>query len=108
METLYRDNSLLIDENGITIQDYYFPSSAQKFIPWGQLRSARRFDVTIWRGKYRIWGMGLRPYWFNCDSSRPSKKVGFALDTGSLIQAAITPDEPEKVQAILNQRGLLG
>lgn len=104
---MYKDNLLLIDDAGITIRDYYFPSSSQKVIPWKYLKSAHRFDLTIWNGKFRIWGMGLRPHWFNCDSQRPRKTVGFVLDTGSLIKPAITPDDPEKVREILSQRGVL-
>jgi hypothetical protein len=107
MDMPYRDDHLIIDEDGITIQDYYFPFSSKKVIPWERLKSARRFDVTLWTGKYRIWGMGLRPYWFHCDGDRPNKTVGFILDTDSFIKSAITPDSPEKVQEILSQRNLL-
>jgi hypothetical protein len=107
VNTEYRDNQLTIDSTGITIQDYYFPSSSKKVIPWERLKSAHQFEVTLWTGKYRIWGMGLRPYWFNCDSNRPNKTVGFILDTGAFIKAAITPDEPEKVCEILSQRNVL-
>lgn len=103
----YKDNHLTINEAGITIQDYYFPLSSKKVIPWERLRSAHRFDMTFWTGKYRIWGMGLRPHWFNCDSDRSNKTVGFVLDTGSFIKAAITPDDPEKVREILSQRNVL-
>jgi hypothetical protein len=107
MKTLYQDNQLTLDEIGITIQAYYFPLATKKLIPWSRLKSVSAFDVTFWNGKYRIWGMGLKPVWFNCDSDRPEKSKGFALDSGSFIKAAITPNDPEKVRSVFIQRGFL-
>jgi hypothetical protein len=51
--------------------------------------------------------MGLRPYWLNRDNDRPHKTVGFVLDTGAFIKAAITPNDPEKVREIHSQRNVL-
>lgn len=107
LESSYEDDHLSIDNSGITIQNYYFPLSTRKVIPWEQLKSARSFELTFWTGKYRIWGMGTAPWWFNCDSDRPSKTIGFVLDTGSIIKPAITPDDPVRVREILSQRGLM-
>lgn len=59
-ETQYRDDRVAIDETGISIQDYYFPSSSPKVIPWARLKAVRCFDVTLWNGKYRVWGLHER------------------------------------------------
>jgi hypothetical protein len=107
MNSQYQDDQIIIDEDGITILNYYFPLSSKKVIPWNHIKSVNRFDVTLWTGKLRIWGMGLRPFWFNCDVGRPRKSVGFIVDTGSFIKAVITPDHSEKVQEILNQHHVL-
>lgn len=108
MKTLYQDTNLTLDEVGITIRGYYFPHYGARRIPWRSLRSVDEQSLT-WRvGKYRIWGMGLQLWWFNCDVQRGRKSRVFVLDTGSALRAAITPDEPEKLREALRARGFLG
>jgi len=56
--------------------------------------------------KWRIWGSGDLRHWFNFDGHRPSKEVALVLDVGKRVRPAITPDEPERVVAVLRSHGV--
>jgi hypothetical protein len=43
-------------------------------------------------------------HWWNFDSRRPHKKVALVVDVGRRIRPTITPDDPETVERILNER----
>lgn len=107
MPLYYEDSQIRIDEVGIGIRDYYFPTYGAKNISWSELKSVHEFDLTFWSGKYRIWGMGLRPWWFNYDWRRQNKKKVFVLDSGSYFKSAITPEKPEELRAVFRSRSLL-
>lgn len=106
MSKLYQDAGVTIDDSGIIILNYYFPTGAPKRIPWTELQNASLKRMTLWAGKWRLWGMGLQPYWFNLDSSRLRKSEFIALDTGHMIKPAITPDDPETAMAAIESRML--
>ncbi len=90
----YKDNSIVITDHDITIYNYYFPLGQPKIIPWGEIKSISIEPLTFLNGKYRVWGTGLRPYWFHSDW-RADKDRMFVIDTGSVMKAAITPDDFE-------------
>jgi len=88
---LYEDNCVAIDDEGITIFNYYFPLGQPKKIAWSQIKSIWSEPLTAMTGKYRYWGMGLRPYWLHNDW-RVNKDQMLIIDTGRWIKPAITPD----------------
>ena len=51
-------------------------------------------------------GHYLPRYWFNFDRHRPRKQVGLVLDLGKRIKPVITPDDPQRVLAVLRQHGV--
>jgi hypothetical protein len=52
-------------------------------------------------GQWRIWGMGIAPYWYHRDDDRPNKTRCIVLDVGAVIRPVITPDNVDAVLAIL-------
>jgi hypothetical protein len=51
-----------------------------------------------------VWGTGDFRHWFNLDWNRRYKKVVLILDIGKHIRPVITPDDPNKVAAIIESR----
>lgn len=56
--------------------------------------------------KWRIWGSTDLRHWFNLDWHWPNKKVGLVLDLGKHMKPVITPDDPQRVVAVLRQHGV--
>lgn len=100
MKKVYKDENILIDEQGIEISNYYFPLGKSKFIPWQMIKSVKVQPLTMLNGKYRVWGMGLKPYWFNSDW-RAEKNFMFVIDSGSFIKSAITPDDFDSAKKVI-------
>lgn len=100
----YEDEFVRCDDRGITLKFYYFPVGIPKFIPWATVKKAEEKPLRLWSGKYRIWGMGLRPVWFSYDPSRPFKKTYIELDIGSRIRAAFSPVNGDRVLSLIRER----
>jgi hypothetical protein len=103
LEILYKDNSISITDQDITIRTYYFPSGQSKVIAWRDIKSISVQPLTLTNGKYRMWGMGLRPYWFNSDW-RANKRFMFVINTGHFIKAAMTPDDFEAAKKAIETK----
>jgi hypothetical protein len=106
MQTLYREKSLLITDEGITIFKYYFPLGQPKTIPWSNIKNIKLERLTLLTGKLRTWGMELKPYWFHL-SWRANKDYMFVIDSGAFFKAAITPDNVEAVKRVFEEQGKL-
>jgi hypothetical protein len=101
---LYRDRWIECTPTQLVIHGYYFPFGFPKRIPYTRIREVERFSLSVWRGKWRIWGTTLPRYWGNLDPARPRKEVGLILRLGKFVSPWITPDDPDKVEAIINLR----
>ncbi|HEY1739880.1 MAG TPA: hypothetical protein VGI86_14285 [Acidimicrobiia bacterium] len=98
---LYDDGRIACDEQGLVIRWYYLWGA--KRIPYASIRSWKRYALTGWRGKWRIWGSGDFVHWFNLDPKRPGKSVALELQTGGRVRPTITPDDPDTVERILTE-----
>ena len=105
MEYLYFDEAVQIDAHEMTIFNYYFPSGLPKKIKIKNIKKATPLKLTRLNGKYRTWGMGLAPYWFNM-GYRADKEIALLIDTGNFIKSAITPRSVEEVLKVLNSLGV--
>jgi len=101
---LYDDGVIACGADGLHIRNYYFPSMRTKHLSWAEIEGVSAKPLRILSGKFRLWGMGVKPCWFNLDLKRPLKSQAIIIDTGSFLQAAITPRDPEKVFAIISQK----
>lgn len=102
---LYEDKSVRLDERGITIKRYYFPFGLSKRIPYRQIHAVRLLPLTALSGQWRLWGTSNPRYWFPLDAHRPKKEWLLVVDVGRWISPAITPDDAQKVEAILRTQG---
>ncbi|MDQ6849519.1 MAG: hypothetical protein M3070_06000, partial [Actinomycetota bacterium] len=55
-------------------------------------------------GKGRGWGTAHPGYWLPLDTSRPRKNTLVVLDLGGKVKPAFSPDDPDRVLAILQRR----
>ena len=68
-------------------------------LPHRVMLSVRRVQLSIFRGRARIWGTSNPRYWASFDPGRPRKQAGFVVDTGRFVRALLTPDDPDAFEA---------
>ncbi len=100
----YRDRWIECTPDQLVIRGYYFPFGLPKRIHYTKIRRVERFPMTAWTGRWRIWGTSSPRYWAHLDPGRPHKAVGLVLHLKGFVRPWITPDDPETVAAIIEQR----
>jgi hypothetical protein len=100
--TAYQDDTVLLDEAAVTIQNYWRPGGSKR-IAYTEIKDLERFEMGFWSGRHRLVGISLgRPRnWFPWDSTRNGKTSAISLDVGGLLHPTIVPDDPEVVEEIL-------
>jgi hypothetical protein len=101
---LYEDPGLLLDENGITIQRYYFPLASPKRIAYHDIRGIKAQPMNWLSGKGRIWGTSDPRYWFPLDRRRGRKQTLRIPGVGSRVRPCVTPEDPDRVVELLRAR----
>jgi hypothetical protein len=99
----YTDRWLTVDEHGVAIRAYYFPWGSKR-IPLDAIESLERVDMTLSRGRGRIWGTANPRVWASLDPGRRKKKFGFVLDLGTFVKPFITPDDPDAFEESVRSR----
>ena len=102
-EIEYDDGQAVLDGNGLTLRHYYFPTGRSKHITYQQIHSAEVRPMTWLTGKGRGWGSSHPRYWLPLDLGRPRKDKLVVLDLGGYVHPAFSPDEPDRVIALLNR-----
>lgn len=77
-----------------------------KRIPYERIRGVQRRSMGGRSGKWRIWGSGDLRHWLNLDPRRPQKEVALDVDLGRTMMPVITPDDPDRVVAVLRSHGV--
>jgi hypothetical protein len=104
---LYHDRWITCTDDAIVIKWYYFWGA--KRIRYSSIRSAKQVELTMLRGKPRIWGTANPRYWASLDPARATKTQGLILDSGGPVKPFITPDDVPAVEEIIkNKAGLDG
>jgi hypothetical protein len=98
----YHDRWIDCTDQGLCIRGYYFPWGTKR-IPYGKIRAVQRVQMTVTRGKGRIWGTANPRYWASLDPKRASKDVALVLDVGRMVHPFITPDDPDAVEAAIRR-----
>lgn len=100
-QVLYDDGLVTLDSDGLTIQGYYFPLGTSKRIPYVQIKGVQEWRMGPLTGKGRVWGSGDLRHWWPLDWRRSEKEKALILDLGTGWMPAITPDDPDRVLALL-------
>ncbi len=103
MAALYEDRWITCEPDRLIIRGYYFPFGS-KVIRYRDIRSVTPFMLSLLTGSWRIWGTSNPRYWFHLDPARPRKQTALVLDVGKFVRPVITPDDPEQVADIIEQR----
>lgn len=96
-------------EVGVVFRDdvleirHYYPWGSKE-VPYTSIVGVQRVALTALRGRARIWGTANLGYWANLDTKRPSKKEGLVLDLGKRIKPFITPNDLDRVEALIRER----
>jgi hypothetical protein len=93
------DDRLVIRRYGVCLRP--------KTVPYTHIRGVKEVELRGFSfGNWRIWGTTDLRRWFNLDWHRPKKHVGLVLDLGKQAKPVITPDDPERVAAVLRSHEL--
>ncbi|MGV2829578.1 hypothetical protein [Myxosarcina sp. GI1(2024)] len=115
MATLYEDERVICDDEGIIIKGYFLPIEEQKKILYSEIRTIKLQKLSLWAGLSQIWGKAnamlrgdtaTKTYWSSFDLKRLFKNKAIAIDEGKLVKPVITPEEPETVYRILKAKTL--
>ena len=101
----YEESTLRLDDEALTLKAYYFPFGSKR-IPYERIRAAKRRPMGWGTGKLRIWGTGHPRLWLNRDWRRTKKDEALVLDVGAYVRPVTSPDDPERVAAILAEHGV--
>ena len=103
MPKLYEDSRIICDDEGITVRKYFFPLG-DKRIAYDEIKWFDQLRIGALTGRYRIWGATDPRYWFHLDTTRPKKSKAIVIDKGEWVKAVITPDDPDAVLHILEDK----
>ena len=98
----YQDDSILIDDDGLTIKSYRWPGNSKR-IEFGSILSFEVFEMGFWTGRHRLVGISFgRPRnWFPWDRNRSGKRMAISLNVGRWTRPTIVPDDPKAVEELL-------
>ena len=99
-DVLYDDTTLTVDADGLTIKRYYFPLARPKRIAFDEITGVEVRPTGI-MSKWRLWGSHNAVTWMPLDMGRARKDHLVEFDLGGRIKPAVTPDEPERVAALV-------
>ena len=106
MANLYQDRWITCGEDEIRVR-WYYPWGTKR-IPYRSVRGLRRVQLSLIRGKGRVWGTANPRYWASLDPKRATKQTGLVLDVGCFVHPYITPDDPAAVERGVRERAHLG
>jgi hypothetical protein len=96
---VYDDGLIACAEDSLTIRKYGL-LLRPKSIQYAQVRSVQQIELSALR-RWRLWGTTDPRRRFNLDLGRRHKRVAFIIDIGKRVTPVITPDDPQRVVAVL-------
>jgi hypothetical protein len=103
-EILYKDECIVVYNKKIKIFKYYYPLTKEKIIYFDKIKSIKIIELSRSTGKYKFFGLNWDLSWYHFDRKRPLKEKLIQINDGSKIKISITPNEPDKVYKILNEK----
>jgi hypothetical protein len=104
VSSLYDDGKIACDDEALFIDRYY--PWGEKRIPYSEIESVSRLPLSGASRvrRWRLWGSGDLRHWWNLDPDRPKKDLALVIDNGHRILPTITPEDPAKVEGIIDER----
>ena len=100
---LYSDGVVRMSEDGIVINHYYWPFG-RKRIAYADIRGFDVRPLKAWHGQFRVHGIDHLGRWYSRDRHRGEKERAIDLRVGLLLHPVLTPDDIDKVIAILETK----
>lgn len=100
---MYDDATIRVDAEGVTIKRYYFPLGRSKHISFDEIAGVDVQPAGL-MAKWRLWGSNNLTNWMPLDNRRPGKDQLVEFDIGRRIKPTVTPDDPERVVALVRER----
>ncbi len=101
---VYDDGLIACAEDSLTIRKYGLFLRPKRIL-YAQVRSVQQIELSALR-RWRLWGTTDPRRWFNLDLGRRNKRVAFIIGIGKRVTPVITPDDPQRVAAILRSHGV--
>jgi hypothetical protein len=97
----YDDGSVVIDERGVTLRHYYFPTGRPRTIAFTDIVSVDVQPLTWLNGRARLWGTVRPTTWLPLDLGRVRRTDLLVLDVGHRVRPAFTPRDVDAVTAAI-------
>lgn len=101
---LYDDGRTRLDERGVTLRRYYFPTAQSKTVAYSRIIKVESRPLGWLSGRLRLWGTSWPLTWLPLDLGRTTRDVLVSLDVGGRVRPSFTPDDPASVLAVLAER----
>jgi hypothetical protein len=106
MTVLLREPSIICEDDRLVLRHYY--PWGKKTILYTSIVGVKKVKLTATRGRLRVWGSANFTLWANLDGRRRKKSTGLILDVGTRVNPFITPDDLDRVDAIIREKAGLG
>ena len=80
---IYSDALVDVNDNGIYLKNYYFPSTKAKLLKFSDIIQIEKKIPTLRNGKWRYWGTGVLNIWFPLDLNRSKRDCIFFIQLAS-------------------------
>ena len=105
---LYEDHLIIIEDDSLTLKNYYFSTMSYKKILFASLEKISDYEPSLLRGKWRIQGTGDFRTWYPADSIRYKRdKIFVIIYKNKWMRSAFTVENSNYVKEILAERGLI-
>ena len=105
---IYQDDLVLITEDTIIFEHYYFPTGKKKTVQLDDIEWIKVKQPTIKNGKWRIHGTGNFNTWFPRDKARPKReKIFFARLRSQRVDIGFTVEDADQVEKIFKEKNLI-
>jgi hypothetical protein len=105
IDHLEYDDGLIACSADVLLIRRYGPFMGSKKVSYAEIREVREFELNALR-RWRLWGTTDPRRWFNLDWRRPHKRLAFLIDLGKGVTPVITPEDPQRVAAVLRSHGV--
>lgn len=103
---IYADRLISITEESITFFAYSFPLKKSRRVTFADIDHITVTELSLSRGKWRIWGSGDPDTWFSLDTRRSARdRIFTAVLKNEGMNVGFTVEDSSRVLAIFREHG---